>query len=159
MIKNVVEVWASIYANHAAIRTGVEFLHIAGLVAGGGYADRRGSVDSRRREGGRGPLGPPSWQAIRSAHRIVIAGLAVLFATGLLLFAADVDTFLPSKTFWLKMGLVALLLANGAMIRTAQQRAERGDSRAWSRLRSTAVLSLVLWFLTALAGAALPNLG
>jgi len=158
MIKNVVEVWASIYANHAAIRTGVEFLHIAGLVAGGGYAiaaDRSTLAAVKAGE----PARAAQLEAIRSAHRTVIAGLAVLFATGLLLFAADVDTLLPSKTFWLKMGLVALLLANGAMMRTAQQRAERGDSRAWSRLRPAAVLSLALWFLTALAGAALPNLG
>ena len=58
---------------------------------------------------------------------MVIAGLAMLFATGLLLFAADVDTFLPSRMFWIKMGLVALLLANGAMMRVAQHQAERGD--------------------------------
>ena len=97
--------------------------------------------------------------AIRNAHRVVIAGLAILFATGLLLFAADVDTFLSSKMFWMKMGLVALLLANGAMMRVAQHRAERGSSAAWTRLRSTAAFSLVLWFLTVLAGAALPNVG
>jgi hypothetical protein len=41
----------------------------------------------------------------------------------------------------------------------AQQRAEAGGVRAWSRLRATAALSLLLWFLTILAGTALPNIG
>ena len=158
MLKDAFNLWASVYANHAALRTTVEFLHIAGLVVGGGYAivvDRSTLAAARRDDGARSA----QLAAIRNAHRMVIAGLAILFATGLLLFAADVDTFLPSRMFWIKMGLVALLLANGAMMRAAQHQAERGASRAWIRLRSTASLSLVLWFLTVLAGAALPNLG
>ena len=32
------ESWASIYANHAALRTGILFMHIGGLLAGGGSA-------------------------------------------------------------------------------------------------------------------------
>ena len=108
MVKHTLELWASVYANHAALRTGVEFLHIAGLVVGGGSAvvvDRSTLAAARADEGVRAA----QLATIRSAHRIVIGGLAILFATGLLLFAADVDTFLPSKTFWLKIGLVATL--------------------------------------------------
>ena len=158
MVKHTLDLWASVYANHAALRTGVEFLHIAGLVVGGGYAvvvDRSTLAAARADEGVRAA----QLATIRSAHRIVIGGLAILFATGLLLFAADVDTLLPSKTFWLKIGLVVLLIANGAMMWTAQRRAERGITRAWPRLRSAAGISLVLWFLTVLAGTALSNLG
>ena len=69
------------------------------------FRRRRGSLDARRRCGGCEPYRAAQLATIRSAHRIVIGGLAILFATGLLLFAADVDTFLPSKTFWLKIGL------------------------------------------------------
>jgi hypothetical protein len=158
MTKHVLDVWSSVYANHAALRTVVEFLHIGGLVGGGGYAivvDR--STLAAARAGDRAQAAQVV--AIRNAHRIVIAGLVILFASGLLLFAADVDTFLYSKVFWLKMGLVAVLLTNGAMMREAQREAERGVARAWTRLRSTAILSLVLWFLTMLAGATLPNIG
>jgi hypothetical protein len=158
MLKEAVDLWASVYANHAALRTVVEFLHIAGLVVSGGYAivvDRSTLAAARAGDAAR----TTQLTTIRGAHRVVIAGLTILFATGLLLFAADVDTYLASKVFWLKMGLVALLLTNGAMMRTAQQRAEGGASRSWDRLRSTAVLSLALWFLTVLFGAALPNLG
>jgi hypothetical protein len=43
------------------------------------------------------------------------------------------------------------------------QRGERrvtcDDAGAWARLRRTAAMSLCLWFLTTLAGAALPNIG
>ena len=75
------------------------------------------------------------------------------------LVAADIDTFLASRVFWIKMGLVVLLLGNGAIMRMAQQQAEDGSVRAWSRLRTTAGVSLLLWFLTILAGTALPNIG
>ena len=38
MWSHLLESWMSLYANHAALRTGVEFMHIGGLVAGGGCA-------------------------------------------------------------------------------------------------------------------------
>ena len=38
VLSHLLESWASLYANHAALRTGVEFLHLGGLVAGGGCA-------------------------------------------------------------------------------------------------------------------------
>ena len=57
------------------------------------------------------------------------------------------------------MGLVVLLIGNGAIMRMAQKQAERGAIRAWSRLRTTAAVSFLLWLLTILAGTALPNIG
>jgi hypothetical protein len=158
VVKHAIDLWASIYANHAALRTTVEFLHVAGLVGGGGYAivvDRSTLAAVRANA----PARATQLTVIRGAHRIVIAGLAVLFATGLLLFAADVDTFLWSRVFWLKMGLVVLLIGNGAIMRTAQRQAERGAVRAWTRLRTAAAVSFLLWFLTIFAGTALPNVG
>jgi hypothetical protein len=158
VVKHAIDVWASLYANHAALRTTVEFLHLAGLVGGGGYAivvDRSTLAAVRASASVRAA----QLTVIRGAHRVVITGLAVLFATGLLLFAADLDTFLWSRVFWLKMGLVGLLIGNGAIMRAAQKQAERGAVRAWSRLRTAAVVSFLLWFLTILAGTALPNVG
>jgi hypothetical protein len=157
-MKALLDIWASVYANHSALRTAVEFLHVAGLVGGGGYAIvvDRSTLSAARATGA---VRSVQLSTIRDAHRIVIGGLIVLFVTGVLLFAADIDTFLASRVFWLKMGLVALLLGNGAIMRMAQQQAERGAVRAWSRLRTTAALSLLLWFLTILAGTALPNIG
>ena len=76
-----------------------------------------------------------------------------------LLFAADVETFLYSRMFWLKMALLGLLLCNGALLLRGERRVQRDEPRAWTRLHYTAATSLVLWFLTTLIGAALPNIG
>ncbi len=150
--------WASVYANHAAIRTSVTFLHIAGLIGGGGCAiaaDRATLIAARQgHEARRFHLG-----ALHTTHRIVLFGLVLVIISGVLLFAADLDTFLHSRLFWLKMTLVALLFINGGVLLEAERRARLGNDAAWTALRATAVLSLVLWFLTTLAGAGLPNIG
>ena len=91
--------------------------------------------------------------------RVGHAGTLDPMASGVLLFASDLDTFLYSKIFWIKMGLVALLLVNGGLVLRAERQAERGDDQAWSRLAWTSGISLALWLLTTLAGAALPNIG
>jgi hypothetical protein len=54
---------------------------------------------------------------------------------------------------------MALLLAKGALVLIGEGRARRGEPHAWARLHTAALTSLVLWFLTTLAGAALPNIG
>jgi hypothetical protein len=75
------------------------------------------------------------------------------------MFGADVDTFLTSTVFWIKMGLMLLLMANGAILLRAERQVHHGDQTAWTRLTFTATASLALWFLTTLAGTALPNIG
>jgi hypothetical protein len=70
-----------------------------------------------------------------------------------------VETFLYSRIFWLKMGLMMLLITNGWLLLRGERRVQNGEPHAWIRLHHTAVASLVLWFLTTLAGAALPNIG
>jgi hypothetical protein len=57
------------------------------------------------------------------------------------------------------MCLLILLLLNGARLVLVERRLPRGEADAWTRLHNTAVVSLVLWFVTTLAGAALPNIG
>ena len=57
------------------------------------------------------------------------------------------------------MGLIVLLLINGPLLLLGERQVKRGEPGAWARLHYTATASLVLWFLTTLAGAALPNLG
>jgi hypothetical protein len=57
------------------------------------------------------------------------------------------------------MGLMLLLMANGVVLVRAERRVEHGDQLAWAQLKYTATASLVLWFLTTLAGSALPNIG
>jgi hypothetical protein len=153
---HLVAVWTSLYSNHAALRTAVGFVHIGGLVGGGGCAiaaDRMTLLAGRRDR----PTRILQLGSLKSTHRVVLVGLAAVIVSGVLLFAADVDTFLYSKVFWIKMGLMVLLLVNGWLLVRAESRAERGDEDAWRRLKWTSTISLALWFLTTLAGAGLLN--
>lgn len=158
MLSQLLESWTSLYANHGALRTGVEFAHIAGLVAGGGcaivadLATLSATGDSPADGTTRLPLF--DW-----THRLVAFGLVALFVSGVLLVAADLETFLYSRIFWLKMGLLVLLLINGALLWRGERQVKRGEAGAWTRLHYAAMASLLLWFLTTLAGAALPNIG
>jgi uncharacterized membrane protein len=157
-LASVIAQWVSVYSGHAAVRTAVVFVHLGALVGAGGCAiaaDRATLLASRRDEAER----RLQVEALAGTHQVVIAGLALILASGLLMFAADVETFLYSRVFWIKMGLVVLLLANGAALTAAERRATRGDGDAWDWLRLTAMASIALWLSITLAGVALTNVG
>jgi hypothetical protein len=152
------QTWQSFYANHAAVRTLVAFVHVGALIAGGGLAfsaDRAllGSApdDTFARQS--------LLETLEGTHRLIVSSLMFITLSGLLLFASDVETFLYSKFFWIKMGLVVGLMINGVVLWAAERRALRGDAAAWGMLRATAIASITLWFLTTLGGVALPNIG
>ena len=155
---HLLEVWSAVYANHPALRTAVDFMHVGGLLAGGGCA-----VAADLATLSTNPTNPAARGAqlalLQRTHAIVIAGLTLVSVSGLLLMAADVETFLNSKVFWLKMALLAALLVNGVLMQRGERQARRDDVGAWLRLRRMAGVSLLLWFLTTLAGTALPNIG
>ena len=149
--------WESIYANSAVLRTLIGFVHIAGLVVGGGcaiVADRATLRAYRRSAANRAA----EIDGIRAAHRVVLAGLAAVMVSGVLLMSADFDTFVHSRIFWVKMGLVAMLLLNGALLSRLGSTAAVNDAQ-WKRLAYVSGFSLALWLLTTLTGAALPNVG
>jgi hypothetical protein len=152
------EPWNGLYSDSKAISSAVIFLHLAPLLIAGGaalVADRatlrvaRGSVDDRARH----------LVELGRTHPLVLGGLALSFASGVLLFLSDVDEFLGSLFFWIKLGLIGLLLVNGfVMTRTEQALNAGGDSTAlWGRLRTISILSLILWLATTLAGVVLTN--
>jgi uncharacterized membrane protein len=91
-------------------------------------------------------------------HRVVLWGLAITFASGLLLAAADVETYATLNAFWVKMGLIVLLLVNGYSMQRAE-RALAAGTAAWRRLHRSAILSLVLWFAVLLASTFLTSAG
>jgi uncharacterized protein DUF6644 len=158
MFAPLIDSWVSLYANHPALRTGVEFLHIFGLVAGGGCALTADLATlTAVRDGATART--TQLHLLTRTHRIVVLGLVALTISGLLLFCADVQTFLYSRVFWLKMALLLMLLVNGLLLLRGERRVLRGEADAWARLHYTAAASLVLWTLTTLAGAALPNIG
>jgi hypothetical protein len=158
LISAFLENWNSYYANHALVRTLIAFFHIGGLVIGGGCAitaDRLILQASRREPSER----KIHLQTLKDSHRIVLISLAVVSLSGLLLFAADSATFFHSVWFWLKMGLLAALMTNGLFLTRAEQKAAKDVIGGWRALTITSTLSLALWLITTLAGAALPNIG
>ncbi|HVC19790.1 MAG TPA: hypothetical protein VNE16_06915 [Vicinamibacterales bacterium] len=157
VISHLVAWWATVYANHSNLETCVEFAHVGGLLAGGGcaVAADRATLRASRESADVRAL---RLNDLAGVHRIVIISLGFVIASGVLLFASDVGTFLHSYLFWTKMGLVAVLLANGGILARAERRAAGGEARAWRRLQYASVASLTLWFTTALIGTALLNL-
>jgi hypothetical protein len=156
IITNAAETWASIYAASPALRTVVSFAHVAGLVGGGGCAiaaDRAALVAWRSSANERESY--LRW--LPRTHRAVLAGLAAVAVSGILLAFADLDAYWASRAFWIKMAFVAALLVNGAVLAGAGRRVARGNAASWQALRIASTLSLFLWFLTTLLGAALPN--
>jgi uncharacterized membrane protein len=149
--------WSQLHGDSKAVATAVLFLHLVPLLVAGGAAlaaDRatirasRGSTDDQRRQ----------LVELGRTHTIVLGGLALSFASGVLLFLSDVDEFLRSPFFWVKLGLVGLLLVNGFVMTRTEQALSRGGSAAlWERLRTISILSLMLWLATTLAGVALTN--
>jgi uncharacterized membrane protein len=150
--------WASLYSNHPVLRTGVEFAHIAGLVAGGGCAITADLATIAAVRGGPSTR-TTQLRLLKRTHGLVLFGLVALTLSGVLLFAADIETYLYSRVFWLKMLLIVLLLVNGMLLLRGERQVMRDDPNAWTRLHYAAVVSLMLWLLTTLAGAALPNIG
>ena len=151
-----IALWSEMYAGSAVLRTFIEFAHVGGLLVGGGaaIAADRGTLSASRRDDA---TRQSHVRAFHATHRIVVSSLVVVTGSGLLLLAADLDTFLHSAVFWIKMGLVALLLANGGLLFQASRRAVAGDSGVWPHLRNRAVVSLTLWLAITLFGSALPN--
>lgn len=157
MLTHVLDAWTSLYSNHALLRSTIAFVHVGGLVLGGGCAITAdlATIEAVRE----GPMGRTTQlHVLKRTHAIVVTGLIALVASGALLVAADAETFLHSRMFWVKMGLMALLIVNGLVMLAGERRVQRGDARAWGRLHTLAVSSLCLWSLTTLAGAVLPNI-
>jgi len=149
--------WAEIYNGSAPLRTFVAFVHVAGLVGGGGaavVADRATLIVTRRGSA----VGREQLEAIQNTHRLVVLGLAAVIISGLLLFAADLETYAASRVFWTKMAMVGALMINGAVLTRLGRRPAPADERLRRSLRWAAAISLTLWFVTTLAGTALPNI-
>ena len=155
------EPWAAVYGESALLPTLITFGHLAALVFAGGLAvtlDRatlraaRGSADAR-------------WHQLRElerAHRAVLVGLGLSLVTGVLMLTADLETYLPSRIFWVKVALIVALLANGYRMTRLESRIattpNAADDAGWAGLRASAAVSIFLWFMIAFAGVALVNL-
>ena len=155
-LAKIADPWAKIFSHSKAVSAGVLFLHLAPLVFAAGAAFTADRATLRAVKAGAADRAR-QLEEIAATHRIVLGGLALSFVSGVLQFLSDVETFLGSVFFWIKLGLVGLLLLNGFfMTRTEKQLTASGDSVAlWARMRTIALLSAVLWLATTLAGVVL----
>jgi uncharacterized membrane protein len=160
LLADLADPWAKVYGHSRVIATAVGFLHVAPIVIGGGLAIAldRSTLRVRQDE--------PAARArhlseLGAGHGVVIGALALSMLSGVALLAADLETYFDSRIFWIKMGLIAVLLANGAVMNRTERalRAAGGGADVqWRRLRTIAITSLALWLTITLAGVALLNL-
>lgn len=101
-------------------------------------------------------------------HRPVLIALGISLLSGLAFLAADIDVFLLSPAFYIKMSLVGLLLANGFLLQRTESllrralkddpvRADSFATMQWNRLRFRSICSMALWSATLIAGVVLFN--
>jgi hypothetical protein len=137
------------------------FAHLGGFLLGGGFAIAADAATIRAARGTE-PRRRRQLTYIRGIHRVVLIGLAVTLASGLLMLAADLETLAVAPVFWAKMTIVCLLLANGGIIARVESLLRAGTEEAdrqWRRMRSAALRSFALWFAAVLAGTLLVNVG
>lgn len=87
--------WAHFYGQTRAVSAAVTYLHLVGILSGGGLAIAADAAALRL-----SPDTVADWprelDRLAAVHRWVVGGLAVIFASGLLLLLAEVDTFATS---------------------------------------------------------------
>ena len=150
--------WAHRYEDSVVLQSLVMFVHLGSLLLAGGFAIAadRAALRAARPDGAAWRV--PALEQIAATHGPVLIGLALAFASGALLLAADIETFLGSPVLWFKVALLGLLLANGVLLQRAQ-RAASGDAAipAWGGLRNAAARSMALWFALVLVSVVMVN--
>ena len=155
-LHDLADTWSSIYSQSPAIKSAIAFTHIGGLVGGGGCAIAADRTTLRALRRGQAAL-DHELEHLHSIHLLVIVGLTLVVASGLLLMFADLDAYLSATVFWIKMAMVVALLANGALVMRGGRRTHAGHPDGPRLLKFAAIASLTLWFGTTLLGAVLPN--
>jgi hypothetical protein len=143
--------WSAFYGNHTSVAGAIRFLHLAGLVVGGGtaLAADRLILSARKTADGRARI----LVTLAEAHRVVLPSLALVGLSGVLMFAADVQTFMASSTYFAKMATVAVLFANGGALQHSEKSIRTtGSERSWRQLTMTAWVSSSAWLLALLLG-------
>ncbi|MEO8453337.1 MAG: hypothetical protein ABI647_26350 [Gemmatimonadota bacterium] len=141
--------WQSIYNGSTVLSGSVTAAHILAMLLGGGLAiaaDR----STLRLTGSNTAAHGHQLTELEAVHRPVLIALVVVFVTGLLLTAADFKTFMKAPIFWVKMGLVVLLMVNGAVLTRTENTLRRvmpeeADGLLWARLRINSWISMALW--------------
>src|ERR1700736_3156 len=124
-------------------------IHVLSMLVAGGLAiaHDRGSL---RASGFSEMIRSHHLEELRAVHRPVVVALAICMASGVALFASDVQTYAFSPTFWIKLSLIALLLVNALLMQSSERTlsvsaAGNAAALAWSRIRVSSVVSVALW--------------
>jgi len=147
--------WNELFGHSKLVAGGVVGIHIMALVLGGGLAIAADRMTLRVRAGDAAQR-TSQLREVRDVHTLVLIGVILLFVSGVLLAASDVETFLPSPIFWLKLVLSVLLVVNGALL-TRTERTADADESVWPRVRFLSMSSVFLWTATAVVGIVLSN--
>lgn len=161
--------WADLYGDNSTLSTGLVALHVLSMFLGGGIAigaDRRvllatpGTAEAHRAVA----------EDLKAQHGIVIASLAAIVVSGVLLATADVGTFAVSLVFWSKMAVFVGLMINGLVMRRTEGRVVQAAKNTtefsvigpdltlpWDALRRSAWVSIAGWFATVFLGVVLTN--
>lgn len=157
ILASLTQPWADLYGGSNLLQGLVTFLHIGGVVVAGGLAlasDRSTfRVSAKPAEIRREHIAE-----LGAVHGPVLWALGVVLVSGAALLLADVETFLLSWFFWLKMALIAALMVNGLSLQNAEKRLVKDpvDSAGWKRLRWASGRSVALWGVVLLLGVLLP---
>jgi hypothetical protein len=162
-LEHVLAPWQSAYSNSKLLAIIVAGVHLVALLFGGGYAVAADRFTLRALRAGE-PERAKQLAELHAVHRPVLIALALSFASGVLLAAADVKTFATSPAFWVKLGLVGLLVINGGVLTAIETNLRKRESRVgstpstlWERLRVFTICSVALWTATLIAGVVLQN--
>jgi uncharacterized membrane protein len=156
--------WNDLFSHSKLVSGGVLGIHIFALFIGGGLAVAADRMTLRVATGD-ATARASQLREVRDVHGIVLINVVLLFVTGILLGAADVETFLPSVIFWIKVVLAVLLVINGALLTRTERSlashtaADRSpdDENGWGRVRLLSFSSVFLWIATAVVGIVLSN--
>src|SRR5687768_12652564 len=94
-LANVFAPWQSFYSDSTAVSTTVLAIHLAALLIAGGFAvgaDRATLLALKLSRGER----RDHVHELHALHRPVLLALVLLFVSGLLMFAADVEVYMRS---------------------------------------------------------------
>lgn len=152
--------WARLYGDSTVIATVVGFVHLAGVLWGGGRAVTADAAVLRA-EGVERFLDDGQLRFLTTSHRDVLIGLGLTALSGVLLVGSDVAHYLDTPLYWAKMAAVVLLLLNGARIKGIERGLTADNPRLpsiWARTRLHAGISMTLWFVVLLLGQGLVNL-
>ena len=141
--------WHHLFDRSRPVEMATVGIHVLSMLVAGGLAiaHDRGSL---RASGFTDLIRSHHLDELRAVHRPVVVALGVCMASGVALFASDVGTYAYSLTFWIKLSLIALLMANALMMQSNERMlsvsAAGGTATlAWSRIRMSSIVSIALW--------------